>query len=247
MANSESEDFESADEEIMKPLEYRVQSPLKYRTDSSEREGISPPLSMSEESADLPSAASSNTPIVSNPDSLGAKPKMPLKSKSKSQSKHRSHKDSEDFGVQTINSPSTVDGVQKKRAGSGKLGVKITPSTILPSEIVALDRKEFQGKSKVSWSGNVSDAENKDSHDSIQPLLDKLSSLDVTDTPNKVSIPFLVKKPKRVTNIVCQLVHLALEDWMLMMTTFCFFCVFRPLILHLRSMQVVGVHGDNGV
>lgn len=184
MANSESEDFESADEEVMKPREHQDQYQQKQKTASSDREEMSPPLTSSQESADLPSGTvPPHTTVVPNPDSLGAKPKMPLKSKVKSHSRHRSHKDSEGPGAPNI------DGGQKKRASSGKLGVKIISSTILPSEISALDSEEFQGKSKISWSGNIlnDNSKNKDSHDSIQPLLDKLSSLDVVDAPDEVT------------------------------------------------------------
>lgn len=187
MANSDSEDFESADEEVVKPVEYRDQSHQKHSAASTEVEETSPSRTASQETAATPSStASSQSAIVPNPDSLGAKPKLPLKSKSKPQAKHRGSKDSQD-GV--LNSGSSIAEGQKKRA-PGKLGVKIAPSSILPSEIVAPDSKEFQGKSKVSWSGDVSDdkTENKDCHDPIQPLLEKLSSLDVVDTPDEVCI-----------------------------------------------------------
>ncbi|KAJ1521370.1 hypothetical protein ONE63_003046 [Megalurothrips usitatus] len=194
MANSESEDFESADEEVVKV--YAGGSPT-HRPTSLGAEEMSLPKPSSTKIPPTPSSATPAAAISSsksfNPESLGAKPKLLQKSKSKSHSKHRNHRDTLELAGSPPMSTSNLNNQEEsQRRRPGKLGVKIPPTNILPSEI-ASENNKFPGTTKATWRENVSETptENQDSHNSIQPLLDKLASLDVVDVSGEVSASLL--------------------------------------------------------
>lgn len=197
MANSESEDFESADEGIV----------------SKSQEGSSQLSTSAASSASLIDHADSETASTAsskketldqshgdfvplapvNPESLGAKPKMPLKGRGKSYSKHRSNinnADTSDSGVPSSNDPINQAPSRKGRSGSNKLGVKISPSAVVKSELGPPDSNKCKGNTDSPWSNNLSNLnaneDNQDVHDSFQPLLDKLASLDCVEASDEV-------------------------------------------------------------
>ena len=228
MANSESEDFESADEEITKAPEnesHHLRNGVKFEpaSDQTSTNGSSLPqttevffqsasLIGSKESnldrtfASMPQGKkqSSHGPPVElpslnpqnyDPESLGAKPKVFQKSKSKPHSKHRSLRESEATSTE-VNFSSNLEPAPKSKIGPMKLGVKMS-SRIPSQKDDSPDRNKFKskGKSKVTWCNEISktdtdnqhDIVNQDLHNSMQPLVDKLVSLEVTDTSEQVS------------------------------------------------------------
>lgn len=216
MANSESEDFESADEEVVKvyaggspthrptslgaeemslPKPSSTKIPPTVQLGSFAPEDRSSSCGAASDANPLPHPSSA-TPAAAisssksfNPESLGAKPKLLQKSKSKSHSKHRNHRDTLELAGSLPMSTSNLNNQEEsQRRRPGKLGVKIPPTNILPSEI-ASENNKFPGTTKATWRENVSETptENQDSHNSIQPLLDKLASLDVVDVSGENS------------------------------------------------------------
>ncbi|KAK3914375.1 Protein FAM114A2 [Frankliniella fusca] len=202
MANSESEDFESADEGInSKSTEGPPSSQMMSSAESSALTATSPAdpgnlltAASKKESSDQPHGIVPVGPAV-NPESLGAKPKTLQKSKGKSYSKHRSQRNTAEYSdsivSSTNNKPNNQAPIRKGRIGSSKLGVKISPPDIVPNEPVVSDSSKYKDNSP--WSHDLpkrdENKDNQDVHDSIQPLLDKLASLDVVETSDEVIDP----------------------------------------------------------
>lgn len=260
MANSESEDFESADEEVTKAPENgrnlhqiggKSQSAME-QTISTNDSSLAPFSELSCQStsdeinlegppAHTTLQLSVGPPIADaslyhqnyNPECLGAKPKVYSKSKTKSHSKHRNQKETEAASTD-LNSSDNPESAPKTKMGPSKLGVKISPARIPLKEDDSPDIDKFKGKgkSKVKWSKDISntDAVNQDMHDSIQPLLDKLASLDVMDTSEQVSNNFCWR--------FCQTLRVHLYQS---------FFTFRLPRLQQKNPQVVGVYGAIGV
>lgn len=200
MANSESEDFESADEEISKPHDQSIPASLlpasgdnfankAHLQQSSTMTAREKPCHQDSDTNEEPKQSQRSVALPLNPESLGAKPKMLQKTRGKSNSKHRGSKGVLDGEApsQGITSFSHQDSNNKRRSGSSKLGVKISP-TVVPCESLPADCITVEGKSAVSWNHDASHSKTDcvDLEGSVQPLLDKLASLDVSKTSETV-------------------------------------------------------------
>lgn len=210
MANSESDDFESADEEVPKlqvtenlpsssqKISTSVFKPLKKNSKNNLSE-VTQEVSMPPEEQANSSDSLQEASLVSelsdplalatphNPDFLGAKPKIPQKSKSKFYSKNTSHEDSLETGAPVISNITTntinQDLSHKRKSGPSKLGMKISSSKL--SSNVDFERSSRATEALTENASHVS-AEKQSVNDSIQPLLQKLS-LDVSDLSDSVS------------------------------------------------------------